>query len=189
MPLRTYQTREWLPSIWMCDQWQWKWNCNHHYTARVPPNQCGDEKNGAQGWELAAVAGGRGGESWPAGSGGKCATRRWCRWQVLSRQYMSKWEKVQSVGASFLVTQMIFKSCFLCFSDSIVLSYCWQLESADSDRNSVFCQAPKLTDPERFFISFFWHHAEDETVWRGRAEKGDGLVSTRGSHQRRLRKG
>ncbi len=39
-----YQTREQLPSIWMCNQWQWRHNCSYYYNVRVPPSQCENEQ-------------------------------------------------------------------------------------------------------------------------------------------------
>jgi hypothetical protein len=93
-------------------------------------------------------------------------------WSACGISKLAKMRKVRSFRSSFLITQMTFKKCFVCFSVDVILSYCWQLESADSDRNSVFCQATKLTDPERFF----WHHAEVKTVWQGGEEQGDSVV-------------
>jgi len=48
------------------------------------------------------------------------------------------------------------KVALLCFNVGIVSMYYWQLESADSVKNSVFCQAPKLTLPEGFFTFAFF---------------------------------
>jgi hypothetical protein len=54
-----------------------------------------------------------------------------------------------------------------------VLSYCCQLESADSDRNSVFCKAPKLMDPEHFFLTTF---TMPKAKQFGEAEKSKGMA-------------
>ncbi len=55
---QNYQTREQLPSIWMCYQWQWEHNCSYYYNVTVPTSQCGEEQTACLGL-LALKAGSR----------------------------------------------------------------------------------------------------------------------------------
>ncbi len=68
---------------------------NCHYTVRVPPNQCADEKNIVEGWGLAAATGRRVGESWPAATVFKPGRYNIC---TLYSTMKAKWRWQGEIG-------------------------------------------------------------------------------------------